>query len=105
MRFMTALASFAAATLIAASAAHAMPIIDPAPPPSSIAAPAAESYSNLRAAGASQQIATAPVAAGPSAEGFDWPSALIGAAAALGVGLVLVAAFGMRSSARITPAR
>ena len=59
-----------------------------------------------RLAGAtSRQIATAPVAAGPSAEGFDWPSALIGAATALGVGPVLIAAFGVRSSARITPAR
>jgi hypothetical protein len=60
-----------------------------APPPSSIAASAAEEYEILRMPGYQDAPVPEP-AAGPS-EGFDLPSAAIGAA---GTGLIIVLAAG-----------
>lgn len=116
-----ALAGVAVAATIAAPTAYAMPIDpvqpvgaadagDPSyvpPPPSSIAASAAEAYDALRSAGAqdrnppvgSQQVADQPSAQG----GFDWVSSLIGAAAAAGLALVSMATLGMRKRTAGTP--
>ena len=71
-----------------------------APPPSSIAAPAAEQYQDLRsphtsdqADGYSPKLESQPVVAEPSSPGgFDWVSAAIGAAAGTGLLLILLAA-------------
>jgi hypothetical protein len=94
----TALAGVAIATSIGAPAVSAR--TDPSsaaggsqsvpPPPSSMAISAAEEYERLRAGGAE------PVADEPSpAEGFDVPSAAIGAAAGTGLVIVLLAAGGL----------
>lgn len=71
-----------------------------APPPSSIAAPAAEQYQDLRspntsdqADGYSPKLESQPVVDEPSSPGgFDWVSAAIGAAAGTGLLLILLAA-------------
>jgi hypothetical protein len=109
------LAAMAAAATIAVPAASAMPI-DPVrsvawaditsdvrdvpPPPSLIAASAAEEYDALRSAGAQERdatVASQPDADEPSAPGgFDSVSAAIGAAAMAGLWLVSLAALGMR---------
>jgi hypothetical protein len=98
----TALVGIALA--ISAPAASAMPM-DPngapgatqevpqvPPPPSSIAASAADQYEVLRAPAGSTQVGGEP--ASPS--GFDWLSAAIGALAAAGIALVTVAALSTR---------
>lgn len=98
---MSALAARAIAALLAgtaltmgAPAASARPMSAP-PPPSYIATSAAEEYEQLRAEH------TAPTASQPVVEetgGFDLASAAIGAAAAGGLVIVLVA-----SGARLRP--
>jgi hypothetical protein len=117
-----ALAAIAVAATIAAPAAYAIPIDgDPLvrspdatrdvgevpPPPSSIAASAAKEYDALRSAGAQDRnrpVASQPIADQPSAPGgFDWVSALIGAAAAAGLALVSMATLGMRKRTAGTP--
>ena len=106
------LAALVVATAIVAPAAHAQPIIDrptsdvycdPSavpPPPSSIAASAAEDYEALRECGAQARTATvasAPVSSEPSPPaGFDWVSATIGAIVAAGLALAFAAAVGVR---------
>ena len=64
-----------------------------APPPSSIAASAAEEYEALRSQG-EPQATTTSVASEPS--GFDCVSAAIGAAAAGALSLLLMATVGTR---------
>jgi hypothetical protein len=72
-----------------------------APPPSSIAVSAAEEYQDLR----SPETAAQAVADEPSEPtGFDPVSAAIGAVAAGGLSLVLMATLGMRRTARRRPA-
>jgi hypothetical protein len=81
---------------------------DVAPPPSSIAAPAGETYEDLRSPDARDAaedyhptLDSQPVFDEPSEpSGFDWVSAAIGAAAAAGLALVLVATLGLRRPAR-----
>ena len=89
---------------IAAPAAYAMPtdpvgaptptqqVPDVPPPPSSIAISAADEYEVLRAPVARTEVADEP----SSPSGFDWVSAAIGAAAASGLALVIVAALSTR---------
>jgi hypothetical protein len=110
-RMAGALAAIAVAAMIGAPAAyagsdatcdpHAVP-----PPPSSIAASAAAQYDALRSCGAQDRntaVVSQPIADEPSGQrGFDWVSALIGAAAAAGLALVSMATLGMR---RRIPAR
>jgi hypothetical protein len=106
-----ALVGVTAAATIGAPVAYAMPAdplspaatrdaCDESPPPSLMAASAAEEYEVLRAACAqenSAKVASAPVAVKPSAPvGFDWVSAAIGAAAVAGLSLVSMATLGMR---------
>jgi hypothetical protein len=78
-----------------------------APPPSSIAASAAEEYKDLRA-GDGVEAPTPepqPVADEPSEPaGFDLVSAAIGAVVGGGLSLVLMATLGMRRTARSRPA-
>jgi hypothetical protein len=60
------------------------------PPPSSIAVPAAEEYGDLRSPGPSE---SRPVVDEPSSpEGFDLPSAAIGAATGAGLLIMVLAA-------------
>jgi hypothetical protein len=97
-----AVAALAVAVAIMAPTASARPICDPSavpPPPSSIAASAAEDYAILR--GCHDQTAAATVASAPVAEAspptsFDWVSATIGAVVAVGLSLALAAALGTR---------
>jgi hypothetical protein len=123
-RLATALAGAAIASALAVSGASADPhAIDAAsreanppqvvaPPPSSIAASAAEQYQDLRLPDRRmppQHYATAldqqPVADEPSEpSGFDFVSAAIGAIAAGAVALVLMAAMGLRRPPRGRPA-
>jgi hypothetical protein len=97
----TALAGAAIATSLGPSAALAAPgesagTLCPAPPPSLMAASAAEEYERMRAECASLASATQPVPDEASAsDGFDVPSAAIGAAAGTGVLVVLLAAGGI----------
>ena len=104
-RLTTALACvLTIAATLAAPAAYAMPVdqsapgatreaSDAPPPPSSIAASAAEVVREAaRGPGASQPVAAEPSAPG----GFDWVSAAIGAVAAAGVAVVSMAMLGMR---------
>src|SRR5919106_6796280 len=100
MAMAAALAGAAIASSLGPSAAPAMPI-DPVgapgvpPPPSLIAASAGEKYTRLRAACASLASTTTPVADESTAsDGFDAPSAAIGAAAGTGFLIVLLAAGG-----------
>jgi hypothetical protein len=97
-----------------------------APPPSSIAAPAGQAYEDLRsvdpgakgyqdlrspdtrdrAVGYQPTVDSQPVVDEPSAPGgFDWVSAVIGAAAAGGLALVLMAVFGNGRPIGPRPAR
>lgn len=98
----TALASVTIAGVAVAPSASGMPIdtpgtgsvqSDPAPPPSSIAASAADEYSAMRAAAAAPAdagtVAQTAAAEPVGAEGVDLPSAAIGAA---GAGLVVLVA-------------
>jgi hypothetical protein len=101
----TALAGAAIASLVVAPAGLARPIEQmlpsaatedsgsrSIPPPSSIAASAAGEYDNMRSTGATP-TASQPVVDAPSpAQGFDLPSAAIGAAAGTGVVILLLAA-------------
>jgi hypothetical protein len=99
-----ALASMAVAATIAAPVAYALPadpvgsrgsVPEVAPPPSSIAMSAGDSYEELRSPGGSTSVASQAVE--PSVPGgFDWVSAAIGAVAAAGLSLVAMAALGMR---------
>jgi len=96
-----ALAGAAIASSLGPSAAPAAPGSDAAgtpcvaPAPSLIAASAGEKYTRLRAACASLASTTQPVADESTAsDGFDAPSAAIGAAAGTGVVIVLLAAGG-----------
>jgi hypothetical protein len=97
------LAGAAIATSFGASAAPAAPARDdtaatpcPAPPPSLMAASAAGAYDRMRAHCATLASATQPVPAEASApDGFDVPSAAIGAAAGTGLLVVLLAAGGI----------
>lgn len=109
----TALAAVAVASSIAAPAASARPVEQyipgaaagasesPSvpPPPSSIAASAGEEYEQLRSPGQTADRATPesqPVADEPSSSnGFDLPSAAIGAAAVTGLLIVLLATAGL----------
>ena len=95
----TALAGAAIATSFgpsAAPAASAGTTTCPAPPPSLMAASAAQEYEQMRAECASLASTTAPVSDGASASGaFDVPSAAIGAAAGTGVLILLLAAGGV----------
>lgn len=100
----TALAGAAIASLVVAPAGLARPVeqlIPTAaadasdsrtvpPPPSSIAASAADEYENMRSTGATP-TASQPVVDAPS-QGFDLPSAAIGAAAGTGFVILLLAA-------------
>jgi hypothetical protein len=95
-----ALAGAAIVSSLGPSAAPAAPGSDAAgtpcvpPPPSLTAASAGEDYTRLRAACASR-ASTKPVADESTAsDGFDAPSAAIGAAAGTGVVIVLLAAGG-----------
>jgi hypothetical protein len=93
----TAVAGAAIATSLGPSAAPAAPgesggTLCPAPPPSLMAASAADEYEQMRAECASTQ--PVPDEASASA-GFDVPSAAIGAAAGTGVLVVLLAAGGI----------
>ena len=72
-----------------------------APAPSSIAVSAAEEYQDLRSPATAAQ-AVADEASEPA--GFDLVSAAIGAAAAGGLSLVLMATLGMRRPAARRPA-
>jgi hypothetical protein len=105
------LAGLAAAVLIAAPAASARPIDDPAlsprtaqvpPPPSSIAQSVGMEYGELRAQHAdTRAVESSPVAEAASATGgFDWASAGIGAAVAGALALVSWTALGPRRTAR-----
>jgi hypothetical protein len=112
-RFATALAGAALASALVVSAASAVPAEEliPSttqqsppevpPPPSSIAAPAGEKYEALRAPDGRQPADPVaeprPVVDEPSEPGgFDWVSAAIGAVAAAGVSLLLMATLGLR---------
>lgn len=77
-----------------------------APPPSSIAISAAEEYENLRAPeGYGATLEPQPVAGEPSEPaGFDLVSAAIGAVAAAGLSIVLMATIGMRRTPGRRPA-
>lgn len=116
------LAAIAVAAAIAAPAAYAIPIDavplarpadatrdagDVPPPPSSIAASAAKEYDALRSTGAQDRntpVVSQPIADEPSApRGFDWMSALIGAATAAGLALVSMATLGLRKRIPGTP--
>jgi hypothetical protein len=119
-RLATALAGAAIASALAVSGASADPhAIDSAaraadaraevpPPPSSIAVSAAKEYQDLRsptAEGYAPTLEPQPVAAEPSGpSGFDLMSAVIGAVAAGGLSLVLIATLGMRRPPRRRPA-
>jgi hypothetical protein len=65
------------------------------PPPSSIAASAAEEYEDLRSAGATPTASQPVVDESQPSEGFDLPSAAIGAAAGTGLVLIVLAAGGV----------
>jgi hypothetical protein len=106
-RLATAIAGAALASALAVSGASAhygaSAAGDPprvAPPPSSIAASAAEQYQGLRSPdnrdqtdGHSPTVESQPVVDEPSTTGgFDWVSAAIGAAAGTGLLLILVVA-------------
>jgi hypothetical protein len=109
----TALAAAAVASSIGAPAASARPVeqyIPSAagdasdspsvpPPPSSIAAPAGAKYEQLRSPGRTADRPTPesqPVVDEPSpSNGFDLPSAAIGAAAGTGVLIALLATAGL----------
>jgi hypothetical protein len=122
-RLATAIAGAALASALAVSGASADPhAIDAAnreanppvvaPPPSSIAASAAEEYQDLRmpdrrtpAEEYAPALEPQPVADEPSEPGgFDLMSAVIGAVAAGGVSLVLMATLGVRRPPRRRPA-
>jgi hypothetical protein len=97
------LAGVAAAAMIAVPAAQARPIdpVDPphparvAPPPSSIAQSVGSAYADLRMPdrGTTNAVRPRPVA---TSEGFDWPSAAVGAALAAGLALLAWMALAMR---------
>jgi hypothetical protein len=102
------LAVAALALAIAAPVAYAAPadmrtpavpqetVSDVPPPPSSIAASAADEYEVLRASGGQDPVPQ-PVASEPSAPGaFDWVSAAIGAAAASALTLLSIGALSLR---------
>jgi len=107
----TALAAASLASAIGASTASARPVEQFAegsaagsvgsasvpPPPSSIAAPAAQEYEELRSSGTARPNAESqPVADEPSpATGFDLASAAIGAVSGAGLVVVLLAAGGL----------
>ena len=99
----TALAGAAIATSLGPSAAPAAPGESDAagapcvaPPPSLMAASAADEYSRLRAECASLASTTQPAPGDASAlGGFDTPSAAIGAAAGTGVLIVLLVTGGI----------
>ena len=100
----TALAGAAIATSLSPSVAPAAPGGESdaagtpcvAPPPSLMAASAADEYSRLRAECASLASTTQPAAGEASAlGGFDTPSAAIGAAAGTGVLIVLLVTAGI----------
>jgi hypothetical protein len=106
-RLATAMAGAALASALAVSGASAhygsQPVSSPevAPPPSSIAASAAEEYQDLRSPDAVEAPAPQPVADEPSEPaGFDLASAAIGAVVAGGLSLVLMATLGMRRAPR-----
>jgi len=112
-RLATAMAGAALASALAVSGASAhygsQPVSPPdvAPPPSSIAASAAEEYQELRAPDAVHALTPGqqPVADEPSEPaGFDVVSAAIGAVVAGGLSLVLMATLGMRRAPRRRPA-
>jgi hypothetical protein len=106
-RLATAMAGAALASALAVSGASAhygsQPVSSPevAPPPSSIAASAAEEYQDLRSPDAVEAPEPQPVADEPSEPaGFDLASAAIGAVVAGGLSLVLMATLGMRRAPR-----
>jgi hypothetical protein len=112
-RLATAIAGAALASALAVSGASAhygsQPVSSPevAPPPSSIAASAAEEYQDLRSPDAVEAPVPEPqpVADEPSEPaGFDLASAAIGAVVAGGLSLVLMATLGMRRAPRRRPA-
>jgi hypothetical protein len=108
------LAGVAAAIMIAAPAASARPIDDPAqtahsahvpPPPSSIARSVGMEYGELRAqnpgAGDARAVETRPIVETATVQGgFDWVSAGIGAAVAIALAFVSWTALGLRRTAR-----
>ena len=105
-RLATALAGAALASALAVSGASAGygsvgspgagDPVEVAPPPSSIAVSAAEEYQYLRSpVTAAQAVADEP----SEPTGFDLTSAAIGAAAAGGLSLVLMATLGLRRPA------
>ena len=103
--FSAAIKKCLASAIAVAALAIALPISgayaqsDVAPPPSSIAASADEEYQSLRAA------AQQPEVDEPSEpSGFDLASAAIGAAAAAGLSIVLMAALVNRRPADRRPA-
>jgi hypothetical protein len=110
-RLATAVAGAALASALAVSGASAnygsQPVSSPevAPPPSSIAVSAAEEYQDLRSPGTGDQAdgsrPTPQGAVAPSEPaGFDLLSAAIGAVAAGGLSLLLMATLGMRRPGR-----
>jgi hypothetical protein len=108
-RLATAIAGAAVASALAVSGASAQqgsqPVSSPevAPPPSSIAASAAEEYKDLRAPDTDEAPTPEPqpVADEPSEPaGFDLVSAAIGAVVGGGLSLVLMATLGMRRAPR-----
>ena len=103
----TTLAGAAIVSSLGASAARAQSGSDAAgtpcvsPPPSLLAASAAEEYAKLRAACASLTSASQPVAhESTETGGFDAPSAAIGAASGTGVVILLLAAGGLARSSQ-----
>ena len=76
------------------AAQHSTPVANVPPPPSLMAASAAKAYDRLRSQAAQHST---PVADDrPAPGGFDWLSAIIGAAAIAGLVLVSLAALGLR---------
>jgi hypothetical protein len=111
-RLATVIASAAVASALAVSGASAQgsqpgSAREVAPPPSSIAASAAEEYNDLRAPNGVEPATPEPqpVADEPSEPaGFDLVSAAIGAVVGGGLSLVLMATLGMRRAPRSRPA-
>ena len=77
-----------------AARAHSTSVANVPPPPSLMAASAAKAYDRLRSQAA--QHSTPVADERPAPGGFDWLSAIIGAAAIAGLVLVSLAALGLR---------
>jgi hypothetical protein len=112
----TALAGAAIASSLAAPAVSARPVeqfipgaagdasesTNVPPPPSSIAASAAEEYEELRSPGAAPTESQPAGDESSPSNGFDLPSAAIGAAAGTGLVIVLLAAGGLARRGPLT---